>query len=199
MKKRTRILGYIGIAVIMAFMVPAAKADSCCPGEKHAKGHSDNKDKTVQCAEHVKADVLEKVLSGHFPMISKSIDKALNALEKGDEKTAKLELKKAKMMTAIIGKMVAKHTKPEFVNAKCPIMGSPINPDKVAKNLIREYKGQKVAFCCAGCPEKWDDLSDSKKQAKLAKVEVKSENALNCPMHSQGGKASSGKCPKSGK
>ena len=33
----------------------------------------------------------------------------------------------------------------------CPIMeGNPIN-----KNLFVEYKGKKVYFCCAGCPEKF--------------------------------------------
>ena len=46
----------------------------------------------------------------------------------------------------------AKEGQGEFANVSCPIMSSPINPDKVAKNLIRDYKGQKVAFCCGGCP-----------------------------------------------
>jgi YHS domain-containing protein len=33
----------------------------------------------------------------------------------------------------------------------CPVMeGNPIN-----KNLFVEYKGKKVYFCCAGCPEKF--------------------------------------------
>ena len=59
---------------------------------------------------------------------------------------------------------------PEFANDRCPIMGSPINPAKVAENLIRDYKGQKVAFCCAGCPAAWDKLTDTQKQAKLTKV-----------------------------
>jgi hypothetical protein len=46
-------------------------------------------------------------------------------------------------------------------------MGSPINPDNVAKNLIRDYKGQKVAFCCGGCPSVWDKLTDVEKESKL--------------------------------
>jgi len=30
--------------------------------------------------------------------------------------------------------------------------------------------GQKVAFCCAGCPSMWDKLPNALKQAKLAKA-----------------------------
>ncbi|MHC4621768.1 MAG: YHS domain-containing protein [Planctomycetota bacterium] len=32
----------------------------------------------------------------------------------------------------------------------CPVMGLPIN-----KSIFTEYKGKKVYFCCAGCPEKF--------------------------------------------
>ena len=35
-----------------------------------------------------------------------------------------------------------------FANTKCPIMGRPIDPAKVTESLTRDYKGQKVAFCC---------------------------------------------------
>lgn len=55
----------------------------------------------------------------------------------------------------------------KFANARCPIMGSRIDPAKVPNSLTREYKGQKIAFCCGGCPGAWDRLSDEKKQAKL--------------------------------
>ena len=58
----------------------------------------------------------------------------------------------------------------EFVNARCPIMDSPIDPAKVPENLTREHKGKKVAFCCAGCPVAWDKLSDAEKDAKLTKA-----------------------------
>ncbi|MDY7011970.1 MAG: hypothetical protein SVV80_14665 [Planctomycetota bacterium] len=57
----------------------------------------------------------------------------------------------------------------EFVNVRCPIMGTPIDPAKVPDNLTREYKGKKVAFCCAGCPVEWDKLTDAERDAKLAK------------------------------
>ncbi len=55
----------------------------------------------------------------------------------------------------------------QFANTKCPIMGSVIKPEKVTASLVKEYKDQKVAFYCAGCPEKWDALSDEDKATKL--------------------------------
>ncbi len=59
------------------------------------------------------------------------------------------------------------HDQPQFANTTCPIMGSRIVPERVTAALTREYKGQKIAFCCPGCPEKWDALSEQEKQAKL--------------------------------
>ena len=56
----------------------------------------------------------------------------------------------------------------KVVNAKCPIMGNPIDPATVPVNLVKEFEGQKIGFCCAGCPEAWDKLSDAEKTAKLA-------------------------------
>lgn len=58
----------------------------------------------------------------------------------------------------------------KFVNVRCPVMDTPIDPAKVPESLTRLYKGEKVAFCCAGCPAGWDKLSDAEKDAKLAKV-----------------------------
>jgi hypothetical protein len=57
-----------------------------------------------------------------------------------------------------------------FVNDKCPIQGEAIDPAKVTPDLVREYKGQKVAFCCGMCPPQWDKLTDAEKDAKLAKA-----------------------------
>ena len=55
-----------------------------------------------------------------------------------------------------------------YANAKCPIMGSVIDPEKVTADLTKEFKGENVAFCCAGCPAQWDKLTDAEKTAKLA-------------------------------
>ncbi len=142
---------------------------------------------------------LEKVHSGHLPMVSASIDKALKAVQSGDKKTALSELNKAKKMIAEIHLAIGKLVKPKFANVRCPIMNSPIKPDKVSKDLIRDYKGAKIAFCCAGCPEAWDKLSGTAKAAKLAKVKptVKptTQNVWTCSMHPQVRLPKPGSCP----
>lgn len=53
------------------------------------------------------------------------------------------------------------------VNRVCPIMGAPVDPENVPANLKRQWNGQTIGFCCAGCPEKWDALSDAEKETKL--------------------------------
>jgi hypothetical protein len=58
--------------------------------------------------------------------------------------------------------------KPAFVNTNCPIMGTPIQAASVPPSLIRILDGQKVAFCCPGCPGAWDRLPPADKVAKLA-------------------------------
>ena len=113
---------------------------------------------------------LDMIHSRELPIAILSIDKAAKAVESGDNKTALAELNKAQKMLITIYGALGKHVKPQFANNRCPIMGSPINPEKVATNLIKDYKGQKVAFCCAGCPSTWDKLTDAQKQAKLPKV-----------------------------
>ena len=113
---------------------------------------------------------LEKIHSEHLPMVFLSIDKATKAVESGDKKMALAELHKAQKMLVTIYGALGKQVKPQFANNRCPIMGSPINPSKVTKNLVRTYMGQKVAFCCAGCPSTWDKLTNAQKQAKLVKV-----------------------------
>jgi Cu(I)/Ag(I) efflux system membrane fusion protein len=57
--------------------------------------------------------------------------------------------------------------KAKIVNARCPIMGGAIDPARVSDSLTRDYKGQKVAFCCGGCPASWDKLTPEQKDAKL--------------------------------
>ncbi len=113
---------------------------------------------------------LEKIHTENLPIVMLSVDKAVRAIESGDKKTALAELHKARKMLIAIYGAIGTHLKPQFANNRCPIMGSPINPEKVTKNLVRDYMGQKVAFCCAGCPSTWDKLSNAQKQAKLAKA-----------------------------
>ena len=122
--------------------------------------------------QHGKAATLARVHEKILPMSLKSIDIINRAVASGDKQAALRELNHLKAMLAQIQAAVAKKVGPAFANTKCPIMGSPINPDKVSVNLVREYKGQKVAFCCVGCPAQWDKLSNRQKLAKLDKVKA---------------------------
>jgi len=42
--------------------------------------------------------------------------------------------------------------------------------DTVPASLTRVHRCERVAFCCAGCPAKWDKLTDEEKDAKLREV-----------------------------
>ena len=193
MSKRTlaAIVGIICVAAALVINLPLTAV-------KAQMGHGDhgqmgrmimrNHPKTAPLS-------LEKVHSGHLPMVSASIDKALRAVESGDKKTALAELNKAKKMIAEINLAIGKLVKPKFANVRCPLMGSPINPDKVTKDLIRDYKGAKIAFCCAGCPAAWDKFSDTTKAAKLAKVKPTPQNVWTCSMHPQVKLPEPGSCP----
>ena len=72
----------------------------------------------------------------------------------------------------LIARLKPPTTAPAFANTRCPMMGTVIDPGAVPSDLIREYKGKKVAFCCEGCPDAWDALDDADKQAKLAGAKV---------------------------
>jgi len=45
--------------------------------------------------------------------------------------------------------------------------------DPVDPNIVRDWKGQKVGFCCEGCLPKWDKLTEAEKDAALAKAIAK--------------------------
>jgi len=69
------------------------------------------------------------------------------------------------------------------VNTVCPVMGNKLSdPKAVPAKLVREYKGKKIGFCCAGCPGKWDKLSDAEKDAKLAKLDGQTPAPTPTPM-----------------
>ncbi len=59
-----------------------------------------------------------------------------------------------------------------YVNTYCPIMQQNKISGDVPDSLVTEFKGRKVAFCCAGCPAAWDELSEQEKIAKLQDVGV---------------------------
>ncbi|MHC4166297.1 MAG: hypothetical protein ACYSWQ_05015 [Planctomycetota bacterium] len=173
-KKMLATVVVIGAIAVAGAILPHALAQA-----GHATGHSGH----MGGMQPAKAEVLslENIHSKHVPTVAMSIDKAKKALASGDRRTVLAELNKAQQMLATIHAALGKHVRPQFANNLCPIMGSPINPARVTKNLIRDYKGQKIAFCCAGCPATWDKFTDAQKQVKLAKA--KSDPSRLYPSH----------------
>ena len=85
---------------------------------------------------------------------------------------ASLALSACSTKPAADNEAVCKDVKPGTVttaNAYCVIM----NEDPVDPELVREYKGQRVGFCCKGCLPKWEALTDGQKDAALAKAIAK--------------------------
>ena len=50
------------------------------------------------------------------------------------------------------------------VNEHCPIMGSAVKDD----GGRTDWNGKTIGFCCPGCIDEWNELSDDEKTAKLA-------------------------------
>ncbi len=115
---------------------------------------------------------LDQLYHQQLPQLAQALESTQKAVEMGHKDHALMELKKAQTLLAALQTGLSQHIKPVFANTACPIMGSPIDPEKVPDSLIREYNGQKIGFCCAGCPSMWDKLTDEQKQAKLAKVKA---------------------------
>jgi hypothetical protein len=62
------------------------------------------------------------------------------------------------------------------VNDTCPVMPEhAVDPE----GPTAEYHGTKIGFCCAGCPEKWDAMTDAEKEAyiKAEMAEVRDETS----------------------
>ena len=94
--------------------------------------------------------------------------------EKIAEAQALLEQHQEAMAEAMHDHQPATTPEDGIVNARCPIMGSILDPDNVPAGLTREFNGQTVGFCCGGCPAAWDRLSDEQKQAKYDQATAES-------------------------
>ncbi|MEJ2647352.1 MAG: hypothetical protein P8016_02940 [Sedimentisphaerales bacterium] len=176
---RTKVIKLMSvcIATIVVFIgFPLALAQSQSGHENHSQMNTNMMQMGQSGSEQTKTEVisLEKVHSEQIPVALQHIETAINAIETGRNNDALAELRNVKFMIAAIDNAVSQHITPKFINNKCPIMGSAINPANVTEDLIREYKGQKVAFCCKMCPAEWNKLSDTEKEAKLAKVRIDS-------------------------
>jgi len=176
--KNTNTLKVMSIlAVLMVVTWVWAAVPSPNPQENHA-GH-DHSGHVEQADEHAGHDhagethedgddmhAAHEKLSKKIPTALAAIDKATTAVKFGDKKTALAELTRLKKLITEIQKDLESHG-PAFLNTRCPMMGKEIIPAKVTPALTRTYKGQKIAFCCAGCLPQWDALSAIQKAAKL--------------------------------
>ncbi|MDM4015925.1 hypothetical protein [Roseiconus lacunae] len=55
-------------------------------------------------------------------------------------------------------------------NTNCPIMGGKVSTD----GGTVQWNGKTIGFCCDGCDEKWEVLTDQEKQQKLDEAETES-------------------------
>jgi hypothetical protein len=126
---------------------------------------------------------LNTIHAKQLPAIQDAIQKAIRHTEAGHPQAALAELKRAQSSLKAAHQALGQHLQPKFVNNRCPIMGSPINAGKVTADLVRNHQGQKVAFCCAGCPAAWDRLGDADKEAKLKKASIPTEPGHGQQLH----------------
>ncbi len=87
-----------------------------------------------------------------------------------EQKAAKLKTALSAPATKPAAPAAAPKAEAKVVNVRCPIKGTKMDQANVPPSLTRMFRGQKVGFCCAGCPTAWDKLTDAEKNAKLAKV-----------------------------
>ena len=59
------------------------------------------------------------------------------------------------------------------VNMNCPIMGKPVKDD----GGRTDWNGQTIGFCCPGCIDAWNELSEEDKTSHLAKADEAAEES----------------------
>jgi hypothetical protein len=170
-------LAALGLIAAVGLLVGAKAGDTCCGVmQPPAAGHQEHASRNMvsgQAGEDQPAKVAQKELLERLETALKSLDQVRKHLDGGKTKEATEELGKAQeLLKGVHEALVGHHPKEAagVVNVKCPITGEAIDPAKVPANLIVEFKGRKVGFCCGSCPPAWNNLSDQEKQAKLSKA-----------------------------
>ncbi len=110
---------------------------------------------------------LQSLYSQQLPAVQAALGRAIQHLHAGHQQEALNELKQVQSSLAALQQALGRQVGPRFLNDRCPIMGTKINPDNVPADLTRVYGQGKVAFCCGGCPAQWDSLTEAQKTAKL--------------------------------
>ncbi|MBN1846883.1 MAG: hypothetical protein JW810_14450 [Sedimentisphaerales bacterium] len=130
---------------------------------------------------------MQDLYTRNLPGALLAIQQAQLAIQAGNQAEALKYLGQAKASLLAAQLTLASHVQPTYINASCPMMGSRIDPEKVTPDLTRQFNGQSVGFCCAGCPQAWDKLSPAEKEAKLKKVlSVTQQDAPAAPKTTSG-------------
>ncbi len=170
-------LAVVGVTVAVFLVVMSFPLSSSLAGSGHDKQGKMDHSKMDMKKGSSSVLSLAEIQSVKLPLLSRSIESALKAISAGKSASALAELREAQELLVAISKSLSKYAKPVFANVRCPVMGSPIKPEKVPPALTRDYKGRKVAFCCGRCPSAWDKLSDAQKQARLESAEGKTKES----------------------
>ena len=178
-KKRTALLLSIGlttaaviivittVSLISARPVQAEEANSPAMSESMRKCCviGDMNKCTADCMKRCQANMKD------ISAAKVAIKAAIEAMDKGDTKAAKIEMEKADKLLSNVHKCMQENMEQmPCNNAKCPITGKAIERMKCAKDCTCMHKGMKVGFCCAKCPAEWEKLTDAEKDAKLKDV-----------------------------
>ncbi|MFN3159196.1 MAG: hypothetical protein ACE37I_07765 [Rubinisphaera brasiliensis] len=68
------------------------------------------------------------------------------------------------------------------VNEYCPIMGGKVTE---AGGTV-DWNGKTIGFCCDGCDEKWEALSEEEKAEKLAAAQAEGDGEETDAEHAHG-------------
>jgi hypothetical protein len=169
-RRKMRSAQLVKLAVVVAVVLVAglaagmAWAMSCGShgGSSHVADPADGAEEA--CA---KVSAACPLLHQALAELETVLHSARQSADAGDAKAAAEELAKAQQVLANLKKACSLVQPGKPANTRCPMMGGKIESDQVKPELTRQFKGQTIAFCCAGCPDQWDRLNDTQKQSKL--------------------------------
>jgi hypothetical protein len=172
---KRRVLRVGGILISVAAGILYVAAGGYAQQHQHSGQGSLQQETSV---EKQATEGLDTIYSKRLPSVQEALARAIQYLEAGHQQEALKELKQAQSSLEAARQALGKHVEPVIANDRCPIMGSKISADEVSADLTRIYNGKKVAFCCAGCPNTWDQLDDAQKTAKLTRVIARPKQSI---------------------
>jgi hypothetical protein len=178
MRSLSRLSILVSVVAAMSFL---ALAPLQAGRKKHEGSHHRKKEHTMHKKEKMACPAGKKGAHCASPKecaakldgVLTGLKAAQEALKEGETDEASKKLAAAIEHLEMCQKWMKKHSataagKP--VNTACPIMDGKVDPDNTPAKLTRTFQGKTIGFCCAGCPPKWDKLSDEEKAEKLKKV-----------------------------